>query len=66
MFIKHNPDSTLQQEMTKTNANNIGTNSQIKQIIFQIFSTISLTSFLVVNVIKKIVENVMYLCVCFR
>ena len=43
MFIKHNPDSTLQQEMNKTNANNIGTNSQIKQIISQIFSTISLT-----------------------
>ena len=41
--IKHNPDSTLQQEMNKTNANNIGTNSQIKQIIAQIFSTISLT-----------------------
>ena len=42
-FIKHNPDSTLQQEMNITNANNIGTNSQIKQIISQIFSTISLT-----------------------
>lgn len=42
-FIKHNPDSTLQQEMNITNANNIGTNSQIKQIIAQIFSTISLT-----------------------
>lgn len=42
-FIKHNPDSTLQQEMNITNANNIGTNSKIKQIISYIFSTISLT-----------------------
>lgn len=41
-FIKHNPDSALQQEMNITNANNIGTNSPIKQIISQIFSTISL------------------------